>query len=76
MKRPWSRLGASHPGSGEPRPASSKSFGHQSLPEGGKLGAAIRYALNRWDGLVRYLDDGRIEIDSNIPSARGPLQRS
>jgi hypothetical protein len=21
--------------------------------------------LNQWDGLVRYLDDGRIEIDSN-----------
>jgi len=26
---------------------------------------AIRYALNQWDGLVRFLDDGRIEIDSN-----------
>jgi transposase len=26
---------------------------------------AIRYALARWDGLTRYLDDGRIEIDSN-----------
>ena len=35
------------------------------VSKGGKLGKAIRYALNRWDGLVRYLDDGRIEIDSN-----------
>ena len=35
------------------------------VPKGGKLGGAIRYGLNHWDGLVRYLDDGRIEIDSN-----------
>ncbi len=26
---------------------------------------AIRYALTRWDGLSRFLNDGRIEIDSN-----------
>lgn len=26
---------------------------------------AIRYALTRWDALVRYCDDGRIEIDNN-----------
>ena len=26
---------------------------------------AIRYALGRWDALVRYCDDGRIEIDNN-----------
>jgi len=26
---------------------------------------AINYGLNQWDGLVRFLDDGRIEIDSN-----------
>jgi transposase len=29
------------------------------------LAQAIRYALSRWDGLIRFLDDGRIEIDSN-----------
>ena len=28
----------------------------------------IRYALNHWDGLTRFLDDGRIELDSNIVS--------
>ena len=27
--------------------------------------AAIRYALSRWDALVRYADDGHIEIDNN-----------
>jgi hypothetical protein len=31
-----------------------------------KLAQAIRYALSRWNGLTRFLDDGRIEIDSNI----------
>ena len=31
-----------------------------------KLAEAIRYALSRWEGLTRFIDDGRIEIDSNI----------
>src|SRR5512139_349123 len=31
-----------------------------------KLAEAIRYALSRWDGLTRFLDDGHIEIDSTI----------
>ena len=26
----------------------------------------IRYALNHWDGLTQFLDDGRIELDTNI----------
>jgi transposase len=30
-----------------------------------KLGEAIRYALTRWDGLTRFIDDGRIDLDSN-----------
>jgi len=30
------------------------------------IAEAIRYALSRWEGLVRFLDDGRIEIDSNV----------
>jgi transposase len=30
-----------------------------------KLAEAIRYALSRWDGLTRFLNDGTIEIDSN-----------
>ena len=31
-----------------------------------KLAEAIRYALSRWAGLARFLDDGRIEIDNNV----------
>jgi transposase len=31
----------------------------------GGLAEAIRYALSHWDGLCRFLDDGRIELDSN-----------
>lgn len=30
------------------------------------LAEAIRYALSRRDGLIAFLDDGRIEIDSNV----------
>ena len=26
----------------------------------------LRYGLNHWEGLVRFLDDGRIELDTNI----------
>jgi transposase len=26
---------------------------------------AVRYALSRWDALLRYVNDGRIEIDNN-----------
>jgi transposase len=35
------------------------------VSKGSKLAEALAYGLNQWDGLVRYLDDGRIEIDSN-----------
>ncbi|MCW8087614.1 IS66 family transposase [Sabulicella glaciei] len=35
------------------------------LPRGSPTAEAIRYALNHRDGLVRFLDDGRIELDSN-----------
>src|SRR5690606_26250057 len=31
-----------------------------------KLAEAIRYALARWPGLGRFLEDGRVEIDSNV----------
>jgi len=30
-----------------------------------KIGEAINYALTRWDGLNRFLDDGRIDLDNN-----------
>jgi hypothetical protein len=29
------------------------------------LAEHIRYGLNHWDGLVLFLDDGRVEIDTN-----------
>jgi transposase len=35
------------------------------LPGRAPTAAAIGYALNHWEGLVHFLDDGRIEIDSN-----------
>jgi transposase len=35
------------------------------LPGGSPTAKAIRYALNHRDGLVRFLDDGRIELDTN-----------
>jgi hypothetical protein len=31
-----------------------------------KLSEAIRYALSRWDGLTRFVNNGWIEIDSNV----------
>jgi hypothetical protein len=34
------------------------------------LAETIRYALSRWDGLTRFVEDGRIEIGSNV--ADGP----
>ncbi len=30
-----------------------------------KLAEAIRYALSRWEGLSRFLDDGRVDLDNN-----------
>jgi transposase len=35
------------------------------LPGRGKLAEAIRYALARWHGLTRFLEDGRVELDTN-----------
>ena len=35
---------------------------------------AIRYALSRWEGLIHFVDDGRIEIDSNaVERAMKPI---
>jgi transposase len=35
------------------------------VPGRGTLAEAIRYALSRWEGLTRFLKDGRIELDTN-----------
>ena len=31
-----------------------------------QMGAAIRYALGAWEELLRFRDDGRLEIDNNL----------
>ena len=31
-----------------------------------EIAKVLRYGLNHWDGLIRFLDDGRIELDTNI----------
>jgi transposase len=40
------------------------------LPASSVTAEAIRYVQSRWDGLTRFLDDGRVELDSN------PVERS
>ena len=35
------------------------------LSSGSRLAEHIRYALRHWDGLIRFLDDGRLELDTN-----------
>jgi len=47
------------------------------LPVRGPLAVAIRYALNHWDGLARFLGDGRIELDTNsVERAMRPVALS
>ncbi len=47
------------------------------LPARGPLAGAIRYALNHWAGLVRFLADGRIELDTNtVERAMRPVSLS
>jgi hypothetical protein len=43
-------------------------FDHQLTRLSGKslTAEAIRYALHHWDGLTRFLENGRIELDTNI----------
>jgi transposase len=38
------------------------------------IAAALRYGINHWDGLVRFLEDGRIELDTNaVERAMRPI---
>jgi transposase len=32
------------------------------------IAQAIRYALKHWEGLTRFLDDGRIDLDDSSPA--------
>lgn len=69
------RSAASHPINAErlgkpvgPRLAAFKAWLQATLSQvstKSALAAAIRYARARWTALVRYIDDGRIEIDNN-----------
>jgi transposase len=43
------------------------------ISQKGKLADAIRYALSRWEGLTRSLDDGRIELDNSPPRTLHPF---
>jgi hypothetical protein len=36
------------------------------LSGGSDTAKIIRYGLRHWDGLTRFLDDARIELDANI----------
>ncbi len=36
------------------------------LPGWSDPAKAMRYALAHWDGLILYLDDGRLEMDTNV----------
>jgi transposase len=47
------------------------------LPARGPTAESIRYALNHWDGLERFLEDGRIELDTNsVERAMRPIALS
>jgi transposase len=41
----------------------SKQLGR--IPGASTLAKAIRYAMNHWSGLILFLDDGRLELDTN-----------
>ena len=46
-------------------------------PARGPTAEAIRYALNHWNGLERFLEDGRIELDTNsVERAMRPVALS
>lgn len=60
----------------EALPSKLEAMREKHLPQS-PLGKAIRYTLGQWQPLIRYLEDGRLEIDNNLtenairPSAVG-----
>ncbi len=38
----------------------------KKAPPQSPLGQAFTYALNQWDKLIRYVDDGRLEMDNGL----------
>src|ERR1700751_5448872 len=56
----------------KPLVASLKAWFEQQLARvsvKAKIADEIRYGLNHWDGLTRFLDDGCIELDTTLSSA-------
>lgn len=46
----------------------------RAVSEKSTIAEAIRYGFNHWDGLVRFLADGRIEMDTNsVERAMRPI---
>ena len=46
----------------------------QDLPGRSPTAQAVRYALSLWDGLALFLDDGRLELDTNpVERAMRPI---
>jgi transposase len=43
----------------------ASSLVHDTLPSG-KLGKALVYLRNQWPKLIRYVDDGKVAIDTNL----------
>ncbi len=50
----------------------AKRYAITAYPAGLVTAVAVRYALGRWEALMRYCDDGRIEIDNK--AAERPLR--
>jgi transposase len=36
------------------------------------IAKAIRYGFKRWRGLVRFLEDGRLDMDTNMVERANP----
>ena len=47
-------------------PSLARGPGLNRVSQGSALAAAIRYGLRHWAGLCRFLDDGRLEMDTNV----------
>src|SRR5713226_6270424 len=49
-------------------------FPEPALSSSSKLAEDIRYGLAHWEGLTRFLDDGRLELDTNpVENAIRPI---
>jgi len=46
----------------------------KAVPGKSPMAETLRYALGRWDGLARFLDDGHLELDTNtVERAMRPI---